>query len=141
MPWWWIIWYLCDIFSYNWLFIIYIKNKQINKKRFIIRWRKQNLKHINKISKHQGSVAQWITRLTTNQEIAGSIPARLDFFLKHDFFIWIYAIPFRIRRYVFAQFFYTISLIKYIYNTNRFYQVFKLRLFVWLWIKFTYWLI
>jgi hypothetical protein len=26
-----------------------------------------------------GSVAQWITRLTTNQEIAGSIPARLDF--------------------------------------------------------------
>jgi hypothetical protein len=28
---------------------------------------------------HQGSVAQWITRLTTNQEIAGSIPARLEF--------------------------------------------------------------
>ena len=27
-----------------------------------------------------GSVAQWITRLTTNQEIAGSIPARLELF-------------------------------------------------------------
>jgi hypothetical protein len=31
--------------------------------------------------KHQGSVAQWITRLTTNQEIAGSIPARLEFLI------------------------------------------------------------
>ena len=27
-----------------------------------------------------GSVAQWITRLTTNQEIAGSSPARLEIF-------------------------------------------------------------
>ena len=26
-------------------------------------------------------MAQWITRLTTNQEIAGSSPARLGFFL------------------------------------------------------------
>ena len=28
----------------------------------------------------EGSVAQWITRLTTNQEIAGSSPARLEVF-------------------------------------------------------------
>jgi hypothetical protein len=32
-----------------------------------------------------GSVAQWITRLTTNQEIAGSIPARLDFLKQINF--------------------------------------------------------
>jgi hypothetical protein len=29
-----------------------------------------------------GSVAQWITRPATNREIAGSIPARLDFFIE-----------------------------------------------------------
>jgi hypothetical protein len=33
------------------------------------------------IGKIRGSVAQWITRLTTNQEIAGSIPARLELFI------------------------------------------------------------
>ena len=31
-----------------------------------------------------GSVAQWITRLTTNQEIAGSTPARVEYIL----FFW-----------------------------------------------------
>jgi hypothetical protein len=36
---------------------------------------------------HQGSVAQWITRLTTNQEIAGSIPARLELFYFFDYLI------------------------------------------------------
>ena len=29
-----------------------------------------------------GSVAQWITRLTTNQEIEGSSPSRLEFFYR-----------------------------------------------------------
>ncbi len=32
-----------------------------------------------------GSVAQWITRLTTNQEIAGSSPARIGFFFDTSF--------------------------------------------------------
>ena len=32
-----------------------------------------------------GSVAQWITRLTTNQEIAGSTPARVGKFLEVTF--------------------------------------------------------
>ena len=34
-----------------------------------------------------GPVAQWITRLTTNQEIAGSTPARVEifFFIEMDF--------------------------------------------------------
>ena len=40
-----------------------------------------------------GSVAQWITRLTTNQEIAGSTPARLEVFLSliifGSIFTWI----------------------------------------------------
>ena len=33
----------------------------------------------------QGSVAQWITRLTTNQEIAGSTPARVDVTFFYNF--------------------------------------------------------
>ena len=30
------------------------------------------------MTSNSGSVAQWITRLTTNQEIAGSTPARVE---------------------------------------------------------------
>ena len=41
-----------------------------------------------------GSVAQWITRLTTNQEIAGSSPARLDIF-----FIFIFLNIFLIKKF------------------------------------------
>ena len=33
---------------------------------------------VNHFVRHNGSVAQWITRLTTNQEIAGLTPARVD---------------------------------------------------------------
>ena len=35
---------------------------------------------------YSGSVAQWITRLTTNQEIAGSTPARVEKFCFDLFF-------------------------------------------------------
>ena len=33
---------------------------------------------VNHFVRYNGSVAQWITRLTTNQEIAGLTPARVD---------------------------------------------------------------
>ncbi len=39
----------------------------------------------SQIRDKSGSVAQWITRLTTNQEIAGSIPARLELFFDYLF--------------------------------------------------------
>ena len=38
------------------------------------------LKHVL----YNGLVAQWITRLTTDQKIAGSNPARIDLFLRNS---------------------------------------------------------
>ena len=39
-----------------------------------------------------GSVAQWITRLTTNQEIAGSTPARVELFFDTGYikYLWTF---------------------------------------------------